>query len=172
MSGALGDRQTEGPRRTLGSRSPPAPRWAKGGAKTRADEASPLCPQTNRRALERRERPSGKEGFLTLPCLSSICAGAAPSEEPDVETPSPGLHGPSGVSGPTTTSCLWLQLKAPGVRRIKRSHTPPCSQTPPDRDDLGSNGKDPPRQDVGSSLVLSGGPGARPARGPRQSWVG
>ena len=33
MSEALGDRQTEGPRRTPGSRSPPAPRWAKGGAK-------------------------------------------------------------------------------------------------------------------------------------------
>lgn len=30
-SGALGDRQTEGPRRTLGSRSPPAPHWVKEG---------------------------------------------------------------------------------------------------------------------------------------------
>lgn len=149
-SGALGDRQTEGPRRTLGSRSPPAPRWVKAGL--RQGQVRPPTSaiavwgslasnklQSSRKAGETKQR----EGFLTLPCLSSTCAGVAPrngpaSEEP--ETPQPqACTAPQAVSEPTTTSGLWLQLEAPGMRRIKSSHTPPCSQTPPDRDDLGSS---------------------------------
>lgn len=96
-------------------------------------------PQSSRKAGETKQRA----GFLTLPCLSPTCAGAAPrngpaSEEP--ETPQPqACMGPQAVSGPTTTSSLWLQLEGPGVRRIKSSHNSPCSQIPPDTDDLGSS---------------------------------
>ena len=124
-------------------------------------------------------RPSRKEGFLTLPRLSSICAGAAPrnrpaSEEPDVETPqAQACTAPRAVSGPTTTSCLWLQLKAPGVRRIKRSHTPPCPQTPPDRDDLGSTGKAEARGrpwGPHSSFLVAQGPGL-PRVPTRAGWA-